>query len=171
MVRRSSARYDLIILDAYISGRYGSSIPQHLATKEFFELARDHLTTNGVIAYNVIGTLNGWHADIIGAMYRTLNAVFPQVYMFPAASSMNVVLIGTRSAVRANVEGARWRAAQMVQSGRITLPGFRERVESLWGAAPATASRSPILTDDYAPVEGLSGEGGNPDAARRKPSQ
>jgi spermidine synthase len=167
-LRRSSARYDLIVLDAYIGDRYGSSIPQHLATREFFELARDHLTTNGVVAYNVIGTLNGWHADIIGAIYRTLKAVFPQVYLFPATTSMNVVLIATRSTARVNVAGVRWRAAQMVQTQRITMPGFRQRAESFRDTPPASVFRSPILTDDYAPVEGLSGESGNPDRRRQK---
>jgi len=59
-LRRSTAKYDLIILDAYVRGRYGSSIPQHLATKEFFELARQHLNpTNGILADNVIGGING----------------------------------------------------------------------------------------------------------------
>src|SRR5204862_5260858 len=43
-LRRSTAKRDLIILDAYVQGRYGSSIPQHLATKEFFELDRDRVT-------------------------------------------------------------------------------------------------------------------------------
>lgn len=165
-LRRSRAKYDLIILDAYLSGRYGSSIPQHLATKEFFELAREHLTTNGVIAYNVAGTLTGWHSDITGAMYRTMKTVFPQVYLFPARSSWNVVFIATCSAVKANVEGARWRAAQMVQTGRMTMPAFRQRVEAFQANPPASAARSPVLTDDYAPVEGLSGGYGNPDRGR-----
>jgi spermidine synthase len=165
-LRRSSARYDVILLDAYVSDRYGSSIPQHLATKEFFELARDHLTTNGVVAYNVIGTLYGWHADIIGAIYKTLQAVFPQVYLFPATTSMNVVLIATRSSIKTNIQGVRWRAAQLVDSKRITLPGFRQRVEAFQNTPPASAFSSPILTDDYAPVEGLSGESGN---AERRP--
>src|SRR6266850_5577880 len=158
-LRRTGAQYDLIILDAYLSGRYGSSIPQHLATKEFFELARDHLTTNGVIAYNVIGTLSGWHSDLIGAMYRTLKAVFPQVYLFPAKTSLNIVFVATRSTTAANLAGARWRAAQLVQSRRVTIPGFQERVEVFQTASPASAARSPILTDDYAPVEGLAAGG------------
>jgi spermidine synthase len=167
-LRRSSAHYDVILLDAYIGDRYGSSIPQHLATREFFELARDHLTTNGVVAYNVIGTLYGWHADIIGAIYKTLNAVFPQVYLFPATTSMNVVLIATRSPIKANIQGVRWRAGQMVESKRITLPAFRQRVESFQNTTPASAFNSPILTDDFAPVEGLSGESGNSDRRRQK---
>jgi spermidine synthase len=165
-LRRSRAKYDLIILDAYLSGRYGSSIPQHLATKEFFELARDHLTANGVLVYNVAGTVSGWHSDIVGAMYRTLGVVFPQVYLFPVTTSMNVVLLATCSPVRANLDGVRWRAAQMTQARRITIPGFRQRVEAFRSAAPANASRCPILTDDFAPVEGLSGGYGNPDRTR-----
>src|SRR5580765_2338850 len=58
-LRRSQGKYGAIILDAYVQHRYGSSIPYHLATKEFFDLASNHLTTNGVLAYNVIGTLRG----------------------------------------------------------------------------------------------------------------
>jgi len=154
-LRRSTARYDLIILDAYITGRYGSSIPQHLATKEFFELVRNHLTTNGVAAYNVIGNVNGWHAGIVGAIYRTLNTVFPQVYLFPARSSQNVVLVATRSAARADFSLLRQRASSLVQSRRVTLPEFRQRLESFQALAPPSAARSPVLTDDYAPVEGL----------------
>jgi len=158
-LKRSTDPVDLIILDAYLSGRYGSSIPQHLATKEFFELARDRLTTNGAIAYNVIGTVNGWHSDLIGAMYRTMKEVFPQVYLFPATTSMNIVFVATRSSVAANLTGVRWRAAQMVQSRQILLPGFLQRVESFQTTPPGSASRSPVLTDDYAPVEGLAAGG------------
>ena len=159
-LRRNTAKYDLIILDAYVQGRYGAGIPQHLATKEFFELVRDHLTTNGIVAYNVIGTVSDWHADIVGAMYRTLNTVFPQVYLFPAKGSRNVVLLATRSAVKVDLNTLRQRAAFLVQARRITMPGFRERLESFHSQPPPSAFRSPILTDDYAPVEGLAGGGG-----------
>jgi len=157
---RNPTRRDLILLDAYVQGRYGSSIPQHLATKEFFELVRERLTTNGVVAYNVIGSMQGWHADIVGAIYRTLKSVFPQVYAFPARSSLNVVLVATRAPVRADPNALRQRMAMMIQSGRITLPTFRERFESFRSQAPLTAMSSPLLTDDYAPVEGLAAAAG-----------
>lgn len=158
-LRRSQAKYDLIILDAYVQGRYGSSIPQHLATREFFTILRDHLTTNGVVAYNVIGTLAGWRADIVGAIYRTLESVFPQVYCFPAKSSQNIVLVATRASVKADLPALRQRAVTLMQLRRITLPGFLERLNSLQSTPPRNASRSPVLTDDYAPVEGLSANG------------
>jgi spermidine synthase len=158
-LRRSTARYDAIILDAYLSGRYGSSIPQHLATREFFVMARDHLTSNGVLAYNVMGTLGDWHAGLVGAIYRTLKTVFPQVYLFPAQSSQNVVLVATRAPAKTDLDALRKRADALVESGRVTVPGFRPRVEVFEAQAPASAARSPVLTDDYAPVEGLAAGG------------
>ncbi len=154
-LRRSTNRYDLIILDAYVQGRYGSSIPQHLATREFFEIAREHLSSNGVVAYNVIGDVNARRAEIVGAIYRTLNAVFPQVYVFPAETSQNVVLVATRAAVRVDKSFLRQRALALARSRRVNFPGFVSLVERLHQQPPGGASRSPILTDDYAPVEGL----------------
>ena len=159
-LRRTSTRYDLLILDAYVQGRYGSSIPQHLATREFFELARDHLTTNGVVAYNVIGTLTSWHSEIVGAMYRTLKSVFPQVYIFPAQTSQNIVLVATKAGIQVNSNTLRPRALLLTGTERITLPAFRSRMERMQTSPPVSAPRSPILTDDYAPVEGLSAAGG-----------
>jgi spermidine synthase len=158
-LRRDLAKYDEIILDAYVQGRYGGCIPQHLATKEFFELVRDHLTTNGVVAYNVIGTINGWQANIVGTIYRTLRAVFPQVYLFPARSSQNVVLLATRSAARVDLFTLRPRASSLTRNRQITVPEFRDRVESFWASPPPNLARCPILTDDYAPVDGLLGDG------------
>ena len=159
-LRRSTTLQDLVIVDAYVQGRYGASIPQHLATKEFFELVRDRLTTNGLAAYNVIGSVNGWHQDIIGAFYRTLKTVFPQVYMFPAQSSQNVVLIATKARISAQLPALRQRAALLVQTRRITLPGFMERLERFRAWPPTAAAQSPVLTDDFAPVEGLAVDAG-----------
>jgi spermidine synthase len=158
-LRRATDTYDLILLDAYVQGRYGSSIPQHLATKEFFQLVKYHLGTNGVLAYNVIGNFTGWRADIVGATYQTLKAVFPQVYMFPARTSQNIVFLATVATVKAELPALRQRAAELVDSKRISLPTFKQRLEAFRFEPPPAASRSPVLTDDYAPVEGLSAGG------------
>jgi spermidine synthase len=159
-LRRSSAKHDLILIDAYVQGRYGSAIPQHLATKEFFQMVRDHLTTNGIVAYNVIGDARGWHAEMIGAMYRTLKTVFPQVYLFPAQTSQNSVMIATKAGIAAQLPALRMRANQLVQAGRIKLPGFLGRLERFQNQPPANAVSCPVLTDDYAPVEGLAAGAG-----------
>jgi len=154
-LRRSQSSYDLIIADAYVKGRYGSSIPYHLATREFFELAKARLTTNGMMAYNVIGTMEGWKKDILGAMYKTMKSVFPHVYVFPATTSQNVVLIGTVDPTRMNMVEIRERAKALVQSGRVQLPDFEKRVQMLRFQTPSGTFQAKVLTDDFAPIDGL----------------
>jgi hypothetical protein len=126
-----------------------------LATKEFFQLAEQHLSPDGVLAYNVMGSMTGWRADILGAVYRTMKSVFPQVYLFPATDSLNVVLIGTRSEQPITQPVAVQKAAYLVRQGIVRLPSFQTRVNAFRDEPPASFSRCPVLTDDYAPVDGL----------------
>jgi spermidine synthase len=155
-LRRSQTRYGVILVDAYIESRYGSSIPYHLATKEFFTIAADHLSTNGVLAYNVIGTLNGWQQNLVGSFYKTMKTVFPQVYFFPATGSMNVVIIGTKSPEKATATLLQQRGVALVNRRRAMPPNFMSRLAVFRPEPPANAAQCPLLTDDYAPVEGLS---------------
>lgn len=160
-LRRSRSQYDLLVLDAYTKHRYGSQIPQHLATKEFFELARDHLTTNGVLAYNVITVSRLGGADAGAALGRTLRAVFPQVYCFKSSQSHNVVMIATRETRRSSNAELVARAAALLRQGQDFPKGFTARLGTQPTDLPRQAARAPILTDDYAPVESLGrGRGG-----------
>jgi spermidine synthase len=154
-LRRSTNVYDVILMDAYATTRYGSSLPKHLTTKEFFLIANDHLGTNGVLAYNVIGQINGRRASIIGALYRTMKEVFPQVYLFPAGESQNVVMIATKSKERFDSARVQREGAALMNSGLVTLPTFSRRLTKFWDGTPPTATGSPVLTDDYAPIESL----------------
>lgn len=154
-LQRTTNRFDVILLDAYTSTRYGSAIPPHLVTKEFFALANDHLTTNGVLAYNVIGQIQGWKADFMGGIYRTLKEVFPQVYLFPARSSRNVVLIATKSRAPFDAARVEQEGAALIRSGAVTLPAFAEHLHSFINTPPPAAARSPVLTDNHAPVDSL----------------
>jgi spermidine synthase len=154
-LRRSNAKYGAIIMDAYVHHRYGSAVPYHLATKEFFALARDHLTTNGVVAYNVISMARNSQADLLGAIYKTLKDVFPQVYMFPAQSSQNIVLIATRSPERVTLTDLQQRAIPLLRSKRAAVPSLWGRLNSFRDAAPLNIARCSVLTDDFAPVDGL----------------
>jgi len=61
---------DFIVLDAY----NGDTIPFHLITREFFELARRRLTDDGLLAINYIGPPKG--DFVTDALFRTLAAVF-----------------------------------------------------------------------------------------------
>ena len=154
-LRQTTNLYDVILMDAYSTTRYGSSLPRQLTTKEFFTLASRHLRTNGVLAYNVIGQIQGFRATLIGAMYRTMSEVFPRVYMFPAVESQNVVFVATKSAEPFTAARAEQAARQLIRSGTVTLPTFSLRVKSFMNERPPTAGASPLLTDDYAPIESL----------------
>ncbi|MCS7091645.1 MAG: fused MFS/spermidine synthase [Verrucomicrobiota bacterium] len=154
-VRRSRQVWDVVLVDAYTENRYGAFIPYHLATREFFGIVQDRLSPNGVMAYNAIGTLSGWQSDVICSLYRTMTDVFPQVYLFPAQSSHNVVLIATREARRRSRAELEQVARHLQHSGRIRLSQFLTRVRALRESVPSHFARCGILTDDYAPVDGL----------------
>ena len=154
-LRRTTNTYDVILMDAYSTTRYGSSLPAHLTTKEFFTMAKARLNTNGVLAYNVIGQIRGYRAGVVGALYRTMKAVFPQVYMFPANESQNVVLLATRSPVYFTPARVQQEAATLLRSGAVTFPTFYLRSRNVIAAPPPGAAHSRVLTDDYAPIESL----------------
>jgi spermidine synthase len=152
---RVPRKFDALCLDAYAENRYGSFVPRHLATKEFFELAHSRLSTNGVLAYNVIGKWRSGRSDLVGALYKTLQSVFPQVYAFTAGDSENVVLLAAKWPHRFEFNTLNQRASLLISRGRVTLPTFRSRLYAFRAAAPPSLAQSPVLTDDFAPVEGL----------------
>ncbi len=154
--RNKERKYEAIMMDAYSSNTYGSFIPYHLATKEFFQLASEDLTANGVLAYNVIGTYNEWRADIVGSMYRTMKTVFPHVYHFPAADSRNIVLVGVK-AKSGGLTSATLRARlDLLRRAQPKLPAhFGPRLGRIQANAPLSAAKSPVLTDDHAPISKL----------------
>jgi len=154
-LRRSTNIYDVIIMDAYATTRYGSSVPAHLTTQEFFTLARDHLTTNGVLAYNIIGQMQGWNESFVGSMFRTIRWVFPQVYLFPAEDSQNVVLVATRTAVRFDAARVEKEGAALMRSKVVSLPLFPTRLKAFENTPPTAAARAPVLTDARSGVERL----------------
>ncbi len=154
-LRRGRKKYDLIVLDAYTANRYGSYIPYSLTTKEFFAIASERLSENGVLAYNVIGSIRGRRNNIVGAIYKTLKTSFPQVYMFPAIGSMNVVIVATKSDEAVDLEELERRARGMIEAKKVSFPNFERRLERLRASPPSSAASSRILTDDFAPVDGL----------------
>ncbi len=156
-LQRTRGQFDAVLVDAYVEGRYGASIPHHLATREFFQLVRGRLPANGVVAYNCIGTLQGAKADLVGALYRTMKSVFPQVYLFPARESWNVVLVGTCSPEPKEARQLWPNAVPAWQAGRMRLPTFFQRLGVFRSLPPPNHAASPLLTDDYAPLDGLLG--------------
>jgi len=152
---RSTTRYQIILLDAYLI----DTIPFHLATREFFELAASRLAPGGVVASNVIGALDGPDSKLFRAIYKTFRAVFPTVYVFPVGYGgfsspdilRNIIIIGTTNP-RLSPEGVQARARAF--AGVVTLEGFEEAAATLY-TAPIRTDDVPMLTDDFAPVDAL----------------
>ena len=138
-LRRTKERYDAIFVDAYRQ----PYIPFYLATKEFFQLARDRLRPGGVVVVNAGHPEGSTRLErVLGA---TLAAVFPTVVRDPS-ESVNTLLLGTNSGasaerLRANAPKlpTELRPLAIEAAGRIArrLPGGR------------------VYTDDIAPVEWL----------------
>ena len=138
-LRRTQQRYDAIFVDAYRQ----PYIPFYLATREFFELARDRLRPGGVLVVNAGQPIGSTSLErVLGA---TLAAVFPTVLRDPAERK-NTLLLATHAPASA----ARLRAN--AQTFPELLRPLAER------AAARITPRLPggrVYTDDVAPVEWL----------------
>jgi len=139
-LRRSSERWDLIIVDAYTTNRYGDTIPAHLTTREFFGEVRGHLAEGGIVHFHCAFQ----RSLVLAAIERTLRASFSSVLRTEGELlASDVPLILDRAALKA--------AART--SPVATLPALDSAIAALT-AEPFPAD-APLLTDDYAPVDTL----------------
>ena len=136
-LRRTDARYDLIVADAYRP----PYVPFYLATREFFRLARSRLAPGGVIILNV-GTVPDDHR-LPDGVSGTLAAEFPQVLTWQALRFNQLVIGLDRPATRPVLERRLARA-----------PARLRPITALLARDMKTASPSAHpWTDDHAPVE------------------
>jgi spermidine synthase len=135
----SSARYDLIIVDAYRQ----AYVPFWLVTQQFFALARSHLSAGGAIAFNMARVPGD--DRLAQAVSGTLATIFADVRVWPALS-FNELVIGFDHALSASQLHARLGALPQELASLTPLVSSQLRT-----VAPATDP----LTDDHAPVEWL----------------
>jgi len=138
-LRRSERRYDLIVVDAYRQ----PYIPFYLATREFFALARRHLTPRGMIVINV------GHPERSDRLEKVLSATMGaelRTVLRDPSEPTNTMLVGTDAPVSAGA----------MRGALGGMPG------ALRPVATATAGRlapplrgGRVYTDDVAPVEWL----------------
>ena len=151
-LRNSTNKWDVILMDAYATTRYGSSLPPQLTTKEFFTIANSHMTTNGILGYNIIGQLSGTRERLVADLFQTMKAVFPQVYLFPADESENIVFIATKSKELYTPTQVVADGDTLIRSGRVTLPTFATRMNNFLSRPRFAATNTIILTDDNSPI-------------------
>jgi spermidine synthase len=156
-MRRNNNKYDLIIQDTYSSNAYGTFIPFHLATLEYFRLVASHLDEGGVFAINVIGTVYGGEPNrVITSVYKTMREVFPQLYLFAAKDVQNVVIVATQNEERMNIQDIQAVQSALIRDRRTSFPqDFQTGAFTFYDTAPSGLSNATILTDDFAPTDNL----------------
>lgn len=130
--------YDFIFSDAYQS-LY--SIPAHLTTKEFFELAHGKLNNEGIFIGNFIARLIPEHPSFLFSEIKTFQSVFPNSYFFAVQSPnsidiQNIIFVGYKSDSIVTFENS----------------GFAENLINMKGFDLTSYQK---ITDNYAPVDYL----------------
>ena len=135
----SDGGYDVIMVDAYRQ----PYIPFYLATREFFELARDRLAPGGVVIVNA-GHPEG-NDDLEKVLGRTMAEAFPIVLRDPIEDS-NTLLLGREGPA----SGQRLAAAlaSIPEDLRVIAAEESQRLEPRLPGGE-------VYTDDRAPVEWL----------------
>jgi len=152
---RTQHQYDIIMLDAYFT----DTMPFHLATKQFFELAQKKLAPNGIVVANLISAVTGPSGKIARSFVRTQNQVFPQTYIFATRrpdnvsldTIQNVIVIASRDKQRLDIKEIVKRATAL-DKGLFPDPVQDIAVAYFNRPLPEDV---PILTDDFAPTDDL----------------
>lgn len=138
--------YDFIVVDAYDDDR----MPLLLTTEQFMMTARAHMPEDGVLAYNIIGTVAGTLSKPLRRLHKTAANVWRNVWLFTVASLVqggidpqNVILLATDAAL--SEEELMVRIAGRV-NGTVNVPGFETFGEHLYRGKLRTGDVS-ILAD------------------------
>lgn len=146
-LRNSNKKYDLIFSDAYHSLL---SVPSHLTTREFFALAKERLTRDGVFIGNFIGDLLPQVPSFLLAEIRTFQSVFPNSYFFAVASPrstgvQNFIFVGYNSSQIIDLN-----APSIIQDNNPIVRSLKDKEVDL---DTLDLSPHPMLTDNFSPVE------------------
>jgi len=139
--------YDLIVLDAY-SHTY---VPFHLMTNEFMELVDGHLSRNGVLVANIIGSLVGDTSDLLWSMVNTARQNIRYIDLYgtrshiPDSIIQNICMIASKQEIIPDL--VKMNLESIAASRHIRYLAKRYTGELSLNAL--------ILSDNYAPVEDM----------------
>lgn len=135
-----NAKYDVVLIDAF-----GSlfSVPFQLTTVEAVQKISRIIKDDGIVVFNIGGSITGEASRFLRAEYKTYKSVFPQVYLFKVKTAysdeqlQNFILVACKS------------------SNFVSLASKDEEISKLFDHLYTNEvdSEIKILTDDLAPVE------------------
>jgi spermidine synthase len=138
-LQRSDGGYDVIMVDAYRQ----PYIPFYLASREFFELARDRLAPGGVVIVNA-GHPEG-NDDLEKVLGATMAEAFPTVLRDPIEPT-NTLLVASEAPASAD---------RLLSSIRHLPRGLQQLAAVEGGRLEPRLEGGEVYTDDRAPVEWL----------------
>jgi spermidine synthase len=143
-VETSAETYDIVVVDAFDDDR----IPRPLTTEEFLHALRARLTAEGVVVYNIIGSLTGGHSKPFRGLHRTLSNVWRRVWVFKVDEGVdtegcNIILLATDAPV--TEAELRARIADRV-GGIVTVPAFARFGDDLY-TTPVRTGDVPLIVD------------------------
>ncbi|HLE72653.1 MAG TPA: fused MFS/spermidine synthase, partial [Anaerolineales bacterium] len=143
-LEHSAQLYSLIEIDAYRP----PYIPPHLTTVEFFEICRQHLTEDGVLAMNVGRTPQD--RRLIDALVATLQEVFPSVHVMDIPNTFNSMVYATRQPTSfANLQANYERLQGLGGVHPLLLASIERTLDN----QRETPDSGMVLTDERAPIE------------------
>ncbi len=143
-LEHSLNHYQVISVDAYRP----PYIPWQLTTQEFFQIVRDHLTSDGVMSINVGRAPND--RRLIDALASTIQTVFPSVYVVDLPQTFNSIIYAT-------VQPTRFSNFQANFTALIDRPGVHPLLKAVMTRVvdniQPPPEPGPVFIDDLAPVE------------------
>jgi len=140
----SREKYDSIAVDAYRP----PYIPWHMTTQEFFQIAADHLTGQGVLVINV-GRAPG-DRRLIDGLATTIGTIFPSIYVMDIPGTFNAMIYATLQPT----DAANLDRNLLALSTRADSPPLLLKSMSLaWANLQPAPQRTTVFTDDLAPIE------------------
>ncbi|NOH03334.1 MAG: fused MFS/spermidine synthase [Chloroflexi bacterium] len=141
---RSSARYDIIGIDAYRP----PYIPPHMTTLEFFEICTSHLTDRGVLTLNV-GSVPG-DRRLVDGLATTMAQIFPSIHIMDIPGSLNTMIFATKQPTTPeNFSANLTRLAQDLALDPLLVTTMATTYANLESGYTTTT----VFTDDLAPIE------------------
>lgn len=147
-LNRTKEKYDVVYGDAFNSYL---SVPFQLTTKQALKKIYSALNDNGILVLNIISSLEGKKSIFFQAEYKTLQELFPQIYIFPVNINQdndlkklrNIILVASKNSVRLNKEDLARKASSRQ----------KEILDNLWERPVFIEPKIKVLTDDFAPVD------------------
>ncbi len=145
-LEHSPHTYDLIAVDAYRP----PYIPPHMTTREFFQIAYDHLADDGVLTINV-GRAPG-DRSLINGLSTTIAAVFPSIHIMDIPNTLNSIVYASKQPTNADDLMRNYETLTAHSDVHpLLLTAMGSTIVNLQPGYQSTQ----VFTDDKAPIEWL----------------